>query len=136
MTKNKFKSSIVIRRLTILSGFTVNFKDQNDIASVTKALAHPARVKIVQLLLSRTSCVGGEITSEVGLAQSTVSEHLRILKSAGIVVGEIEHPRVCYSLNVTPLLPLIALLQQVSSKANKDDGLCCALENKFEDKHQ
>jgi ArsR family transcriptional regulator len=87
-------------------------------------------MQIIRLLLSKTSCIGGEITNEVGLAQSTVSEHLRILKAAGVVAGEIEHPRVCYSLNLNSLLPLMSLLQLVADKATTvagSDGLCCPL---------
>lgn len=99
------------------------------LAGIAKALAHPARIQIVRLLLSKTSCIGGEITHQVGLAQSTVSEHLRILKAAGVVIGEIEHPRVCYSLNLHSLLPLMNLLQLVANKATAatGDGLCCPL---------
>lgn len=81
--------------------------DQNAaIAAVAKALSHPARIAILQLLARRDSCVGCDIVEEIGLAQSTTSEHLRILKAAGIIVGEIERPRVCYSLNVAALRPL------------------------------
>jgi ArsR family transcriptional regulator len=87
-----------------------------DLAAIAKALAHPARIQIVRLLLSRSSCIGGEITHELALAQSTVSEHLRILKTAGIVVGEIEHPRICYSLSIQ----------------NLTDGLCCPLQKTAE----
>lgn len=108
---------------------TTNHSNEQ-LAAIAKALAHPARVQIIRLLLSKTSCIGGEITHEVGLAQSTVSEHLRILKAAGVVAGEIEHPRVCYSLNLNSLLPLLSLLQQVSDKADAaagNDGLCCPL---------
>lgn len=76
------------------------------IAAVAKALSHPARVAILQLLARRDTCVGCDIVEEIGLAQSTTSEHLRILKAAGIIVGEIERPRVCYSLNVAALGPL------------------------------
>lgn len=101
------------------------------LATIAKALAHPARVQIVRLLLSRSSCIGGEITQELGLAQSTVSEHLRILKAAGVVVGEIEHPRICYSLRVQRLAPLSEFLTaiglQYQTSALKD-GLCCPLE--------
>lgn len=69
------------------------------IAHIAKALGHPARMRIVQLLADRQSCIGAAIVEEIGLAQSTVSEHLRILQGAGIISGEIEHPRICYSLN-------------------------------------
>lgn len=109
---------------------TENDLSNEQLAAIAKALAHPARMQIIRLLLSKTSCIGGEITNEVGLAQSTVSEHLRILKAAGVVAGEIEHPRVCYSLNLNSLLPLLSLLQHVSDKANAvagTDGLCYPL---------
>jgi DNA-binding transcriptional ArsR family regulator len=82
---------------------------RESIAAIAKALGHPARIHIVRLLLEKQSCIGCDIVDEVGLAQSTVSEHLRILKSAGIITGEVEHPRVCYSLNPDRLMPLAAL---------------------------
>lgn len=70
-----------------------------DIAKMCKALGHPARVRIVQELYRRQSCIGCDLVDQLGLAQSTTSEHLRILKQAGLIVGEIEHPRICYRLN-------------------------------------
>ena len=73
--------------------------DLERIAALAKALGHPARVNIVRLLLEKQACIGCDIVDEIGLAQSTTSEHLRILKAAGIITGEIERPRVCYSLN-------------------------------------
>ena len=75
-----------------------NLADE-DIALIAKALSHPARIQIIRLLLSKKTCIGGDIVDVVGLAQSTVSEHLRILKASGIIIGEITRPRVCYSLN-------------------------------------
>jgi ArsR family transcriptional regulator len=85
------------------------------IAEVARALGHPARIRIVRLLLEREACIGGDIVEEIGLAQSTVSEHLRILKDAGVVVGEIERPRVCYSLSSERLGELSALISEVRS---------------------
>jgi ArsR family transcriptional regulator len=75
-----------------------NIADE-DIALIAKALSHPARIQIIRFLLSKKTCIGGDIVDVVGLAQSTVSEHLRILKASGIITGEITRPRVCYSLN-------------------------------------
>ena len=98
------------------------------IASVGKALAHPARVRIIAFLLSRPGCIGGDIVDEVGLAQSTVSEHLRILKASGLVVGTIERPRICYSLNPSALAPLHALIGQIEARgADADDAPCCVI---------
>ncbi|EMI15259.1 ArsR family transcriptional regulator [Rhodopirellula maiorica SM1] len=77
-----------------------------DLAKLTWALAHPARVRIVRLLLNRTSCMCGEIVEEMPLAQSTVSQHLKILKETGLVQGEIDGPRVCYCINPVALAKL------------------------------
>ncbi len=75
-----------------------NLADE-EIALIAKALSHPARIQIIRLLLSKKTCIGGDIVDVIGLAQSTVSEHLRILKASGVIIGEITRPRVCYSLN-------------------------------------
>jgi ArsR family transcriptional regulator, arsenate/arsenite/antimonite-responsive transcriptional repressor len=99
-----------------------------DIAVIAKALGHPARIHIVRVLLEKRSCIGCDIVDAVGLAQSTVSEHLRILKSAGIITGEIERPRVCYSLNPDSLMPLAALLNAVFEKDSRGElsgSICC-----------
>jgi DNA-binding transcriptional ArsR family regulator len=95
--------------------------DVDQIASVAKALAHPARVRIIEFLLSRPGCIGGDIVDEVGLAQSTVSEHLRILKASGLVVGTIERPRICYSLDSSALAPLHALIGQIEARGMDED---------------
>ena len=102
------------------------------IAALARALGHPARVHIVRLLIAKRSCIGCDIVDEVGLAQSTVSEHLRILKAAGIITGEIERPRVCYSLKAESLLPLAALLQAAFDRdagGGPRDPLCCPPES-------
>ena len=90
--------------------------DTEQVATVAKALAHPARVRIIEFLLSRPGCIGGDIVDEVGLAQSTVSEHLRILKASGLVIGTIERPRICYSLDPSVLAPLHALIGLIEAR--------------------
>jgi ArsR family transcriptional regulator, arsenate/arsenite/antimonite-responsive transcriptional repressor len=82
----------------------------DDLAKLTWALAHPARVRIVRLLLSRSSCMCGEIVDEMPLAQSTVSQHLKILKESGLVQGEIDGPRVCYCINQKEFKKLKSLI--------------------------
>lgn len=99
--------------------------DEDEVAAVAKALAHPVRVRIVAFLLTKPGCIGGDIVSEVGLAQSTVSEHLRILKEAGLVAGTIERPRICYSLDPAALAPLAALIGQVTAHGRPQDAPCC-----------
>lgn len=66
--------------------------------AMLRALAHPARFRIVRLLAQRQACVCGDLVGELPLAQSTVSEHLKVLKDAGIVRGNIEGPNTCYCL--------------------------------------
>ena len=74
---------------------------QNRIADLAKALAHPARVAIIQHLLKEKSCVCGDLVEVLPLAQATVSQHLKELKNIGILHGEINPPRVCYCINET-----------------------------------
>ena len=85
------------------------------VAKIAKALAHPARVQIVEALLRRTTCIGCDLVEEVGLAASTTSEHLRILKDAGLIVGEIAHPRICYSLDPRAIAPLATFLEAIEA---------------------
>jgi DNA-binding transcriptional ArsR family regulator len=82
--------------LTKTEEFTI--KD-NKIAAYAKALAHPARVAILHLLINKSNCVCGDIVNELPLSQSTVSQHLKELKNAGLIKGEIEGPRVCYCID-------------------------------------
>lgn len=80
------------------------------IAELAKALAHPARLHILRVLMATPGCIGGDIVGAVGLAQSTVSEHLRILKAAGLITGEIAGPRICYAINPAAVQPLTAFV--------------------------
>ncbi|UFH54252.1 helix-turn-helix transcriptional regulator [Spirosoma sp. KNUC1025] len=73
--------------------------EQNRIAELAKAFAHPARVAILQLLAQKKACVCGDLVDELPLAQPTVSQHLKELKRIGIIQGEINPPRVCYCIN-------------------------------------
>ena len=75
--------------------------NEERLATLAKAIGHPARVRILRLLAERSSCVTGDLVAELPLAQSTVSEHLRILREAGLIQGEIEGPRTSYCLDHT-----------------------------------
>jgi ArsR family transcriptional regulator len=81
-----------------------------DLAALAKALGHPARVQIMRLLVRREACICGDIVDELPLAQSTVSQHLKVLKEAGLVKGEIDGPRVCYCVEPRTLRRLKALI--------------------------
>jgi ArsR family transcriptional regulator len=74
-------------------------KKQIKTAELAKALGHPARIAILQILADRESCICGDITDELPLAQSTVSQHLKALKKTGIIKGEIEGVSTCYCIN-------------------------------------
>ena len=96
--------------------------DSDDrLADLARALAHPARLRILRLLLATPGCIGGDIVGAIGLAQSTVLEHLRILKSAGVITGEISGPRICYALTPAALAPLTAFIATLKAP----DSPCC-----------
>jgi ArsR family transcriptional regulator len=82
----------------------------DELATLTKALGHPARVKILRVLARRGRCVCGEIVDELPLAQSTVSQHLKVLRDAALIRGEVDGPRVCYCLSPRALRRLKALV--------------------------
>jgi ArsR family transcriptional regulator, arsenate/arsenite/antimonite-responsive transcriptional repressor len=85
-----------------------------ELARLAKALGHPARVRIVQLLLSRNNCMCGDIVDELPLAQSTVSQHLKVLKEAGVIFGETEGPSVCYCVQKATIRRLLELLHNLA----------------------
>jgi ArsR family transcriptional regulator len=81
-----------------------------ELAALAKAVGHPARVQILRLLTRREACVCGDIVDELPLAQSTVSQHLKVLKEAGLVRGDIDGPRVCYCIEPRGLRRLKSLV--------------------------
>ncbi len=81
-----------------------------ELAVLSKALGHPARVQIMRLLVRREACICGDIVDELPLAQSTVSQHLKVLKEAGLIRGEIDGPRVGYCIEPRVLRRLKALV--------------------------
>ena len=89
---------------------TVALQSDERLAALAWAVAHPARVRILRLLIGRNSCVCGEIVDAMPLAQSTVSQHLKILKESGLVQGEIDGPRVCYCIDRERLAELKLLI--------------------------
>jgi ArsR family transcriptional regulator len=87
-----------------------NDESAEQLAQLAWAVAHPARVRIVRLLINRQSCVCGEIVDQLPLAQSTVSQHLKILKESGLIQGEVDGPKVCYCINSVKLQKLKSLI--------------------------
>jgi ArsR family transcriptional regulator, arsenate/arsenite/antimonite-responsive transcriptional repressor len=97
-----------------------------ELALIAKALGHPSRIRILQLLLTREHCYCGEIVDELPLAQATVSQHLKVLKDAGLIVGEIEGLRTCYWASRDRLAELNDLVGSLVDEAVEvDTGVCC-----------
>ena len=97
-----------------------------EIAALAKGLAHPIRVRILRLLAER-ACICGELVELLPVAQSTVSEHLRVLKQAGLIVGDIQPPRTCYCLAPGVLARLAELVKELgpASVEAQCGGLSC-----------
>lgn len=105
----------------------MSFSDADkQLAAQLKAIAHPARLQVLELLADRGECVCGEIVKILPLAQSTVSQHLKILKEAGLLVGTIDGPRSCYCLNgqaiVAFRLALTERLAGLEAREKPKDG--------------
>jgi DNA-binding transcriptional ArsR family regulator len=98
---------------------------QNDIATLTKALGHPARVAILEYLMTAESCICGDIVNELPLAQPTVSQHLKELKNAGWIKGNIEGNAICYCIEETAIENLQQYFKQVSLSLLNKKMNCC-----------
>jgi DNA-binding transcriptional ArsR family regulator len=107
----------------ITKSYEFSAKD-NRLAKYAKALAHPARIAILKILASRSSCVCGDIVDELPLSQSTVSQHLKELKEAGLIKGEIEGARVCYCIDDKEWKAAQAWLNQLFESYKKGNNCC------------
>lgn len=96
----------------------------NRIASYAKALAHPARVAILRMLISRNACICGDIVEELPLSQSTVSQHLKELKAAGLIKGDIDGVKVCYCIDEGEWKKLTEVMGELF-KAYQPRSSCC-----------
>jgi ArsR family transcriptional regulator, arsenate/arsenite/antimonite-responsive transcriptional repressor len=88
-----------------------------ELARLAKALGHPARVRILRFLLQQEECMAGQISDVVPLAQSTVSQHLKVLREAGLIHGEVDGIRICYCADPASIERLQGLLDGLSSLA-------------------
>lgn len=100
-------------------------KEQNDLAIAAKAFAHPARVAIIQYLLNANTCINGDLVHELGLAQATISQHLRELKAIGIVQGTIEGTKVNYCIDGTRWKEIQAQFSHIFQQFGKEDEQTC-----------
>lgn len=99
-------------------------EQQNDLAKLAKALAHPARIAILDYLARVDTCICGDIVKEVELAQPTVSQHLKELKNAGLIKGSIEGNSICYCIDEKALKNLSNYLQKLSQSVLKRNTCC------------
>ncbi len=104
--------------LTKTDLFTEN---QNEIAMLAKAIAHPARVAIIEYLLKVNACICNDIVNELPLAQPTISQHLKELKNAGIIKGNIEGNAICYCINE----PIFGKIQGLFGPILPIQNKCC-----------
>lgn len=98
---------------------------QNEVALIMKALAHPARIAIIDYLLKVDTCICGDIVAELPLAQPTISQHLKELKQAGLIKGNIEGTAICYCIDEKTLQKFQHYLSALFSKLEKRKNNCC-----------
>jgi len=104
---------------------TLFTKEQNEIAAIAKVFGHPARVAIIQQLLKSNTCMNSGLVKELGLAQATISQHLRELKDMGIIIGNIEGVSVSYCINPTKWKEVQELFTIFFQQFACDSDNCC-----------
>src|SRR5580704_16508840 len=105
---------------------TDSFTDkQNKIATIMKALGHPARIAIIDFLLKTEKCICGDIVDELPLAQPTISQHLKELKNAELIKGTIEGTAICYCIDEKAMHKLQNYFTGISAKLQKKNKTCC-----------
>lgn len=104
---------------------TANFTDkQNDLAKMMKALGHPARIGIIEHIIKANECICNDLVEVLGLAQATISQHLRELKEAGLIKGKIEGTSVCYCINEITWNNYREILNSFFVVVNNKDQCC------------
>ena len=99
--------------------------DQNAIAAMAKSLAHPARIAIIEYLLKTNACINGDLVDELGLAQATISQHLRELKEIGIIQGTIEGAKMSYCINTERWNEMAGVFATLFNSYSPDSKDCC-----------
>ena len=98
---------------------------QNNLAGLAKVLGHPARIAILEYLMTAKDCIGNDLVEEIGLAQPTISQHLKELKTAGLIKGTIEGNSVCYCINAAVWAEAKELLSAFMKKDVAQLLKCC-----------
>ena len=105
---------------------TEHFTDkQNAIAMMVKALAHPARIAIIEHLMKVNTCICGDIVNELPLSQPTVSQHLKELKTAGLIKGSVEGNTICYCIDEKAMSKLQEYFATITKKLKNRENDCC-----------
>lgn len=113
---------IIIMGATKTEHFTAK---QNSIATIAKALGHPARVAILEYLMKVDSCICGDIVNELPLAQPTISQHLKELKNAGLIKGNIEGNAICYCVDEKAIATMQKYFEAINLKIEIKKSKCC-----------
>lgn len=100
-------------------------QEQNEIASILKAIAHPARIAILEYLIQVDSCICGDIVNELPLAQPTVSQHLKELKNVGLIKGSIEGTSICYCVDKSTVARIQTYFSGISFQLDSKTEQCC-----------
>ena len=98
---------------------------EQELAAFAKAMSHPARIAILKVLANKNECICGEIVEVLPLAQSTVSQHLKELKNAGLIDGETDGPRSCYCINWKAFEKFNTDFNQLFQKLKDTNAKCC-----------
>jgi DNA-binding transcriptional ArsR family regulator len=116
------------RNIAMIMGLTktkIFTPEINEVSAFAKALGHPARMVIIKYLLQRETCVCGDLVKEIGLAQPTISQHLKALKEAGIIKGTVEGTSTCYCMDMDTWNYLKIQLQSQLLDINPNSVDCC-----------
>lgn len=100
-------------------------EEQIHLAKMMKILGHPARISILQSIIKTNDCVCGDLVTEIGLAQSTISQHLKELKSIGLIQGTIEGTSMCYCINTETWKNLSDQIKTLLNSVKSEEDNCC-----------
>jgi DNA-binding transcriptional ArsR family regulator len=100
-------------------------EEQNQISNIAKVLGHPARIAILQYLFKINACICGDLVSEIGLAQPTISQHLKELKNIGLIKGNIEGTSICYCIDKDNWTEMKMILSSFLDQDLIKDNSCC-----------
>lgn len=105
---------------------TERFSEEHQLLSeIAKAFSHPARIAILEVLSRNNSCVCGDVVNEIPLSQATVSQHLKVLKEAGLISGTIDGPKTCYCINWSRLGYAESIFREWFEITKKNQSTCC-----------